>query len=180
VLNFSNIRRRRGFMAAAAAILMAGCSAPPRAPDGPPLPIIALPDLRTETPDRRYVMLRLPYGLIVSNMDYPETPPLYCLFCRDERRIVKTRDLAVFLAELERLPDRAVVDWIDKCTVPFCSEYGVNLDRELAAIRAVERRQRFQAVRSLEDDPRHAGFCYCEGGFTILDRPPDGPVRPAP
>lgn len=130
-------------------------------------PIIVLPDARDKSSPKKYVMLRIEYGLIISNGDVKSAPSYY-LFCRDEKRILKTHDVNVLLAELEKLPDRAAVDLIDKCTVPFYTQYGVNIAKQYKSVMDLLRRKRCKVVTSLEDDERHASFCYCEGGFTIL------------
>jgi hypothetical protein len=75
----------------------------------------------------------------------------------------------VFLTELEKLPDGTTIDKIAKCTVPFCTQWGVDIEKELVRINALYTKKKFSFVRSLDDDKRHATFCYCEGGFTILD-----------
>jgi hypothetical protein len=135
---------------------------------GNPIPIIVLPNIRDTTSPKRYVMLMLEYGLIISNAD-TNSAPSYYLFCRDDKRIMKTHDVDAFLAELEALPDGVTIDMVSKCTAPFYTQYGVNIDEQYNRISALLKRKRFKLVSSLEDDNRHASFCYCEGGFTILD-----------
>jgi len=134
-----------------------------------PMSIIALPDRRANVV-KEYVKLRLPYGIIVSNA-YTNSPPSYYIFSRDERKILKTEDVDVFLAELKDLPDGATVDRISKCTVGFYTQYGVKMDEQYRRITALLKRKRFKLVSSLEDDEKHASFCYCETGFTILEKP---------
>ncbi len=136
---------------------------------GEPIPIIVLPDARDKTALKRYVILKLPYGLIIHNGDYPDGAPLYCLFIRNQKRILKTQDVDSLLAELKKFPDGAKIDMISKCTIPFYTQYGVNIDEQYKAIMSLLKRKQFKLVSSLEDDERHASFCYCEGGFTILD-----------
>ena len=118
---------------------------------------------------QRVVGLQLDYGLIVSNGD-TNSAPSYYLFCRNEKRIVKTQDVNAFLAELDRLPDGATIDLVSKCTVPFYTQYGVSITNQYNSIMALLRRKRARLVTSLEDDIRHASFCYCGSRITILDR----------
>lgn len=137
---------------------------------GQPIPIILLADKYTK-PDipRRYVMLKIEYGMIISNIDVNNAPEYY-LFCRDQKRIFKTTDINEFLAELEKIPDGSRIDMVSKCSVPFNSNFGINIDAECAEIAELSERKKFTFVESLDDDPNHATFCYCENGFTILDR----------
>jgi hypothetical protein len=143
-----------------------------------PMSIIALPEKRGAASIKEYVKLQLPYGMIVSNAD-TNSPPSYYLFSRDMRTILKTHDVVVFLAELEKLPDGATLDMISKCTVPFYSKNGVNIDEQYKKITALLERKRFKLVSSLEDDAKHASFCYCETGFIILDKPRQSEQEPA-
>ena len=150
-----------------------------------PMSIIALPDRRAGGV-KDYVKLRLPYGIIVSNAD-TNSPASYYLFCRDKRTILKTEDVDVFLAKLKDLPDGATVDRISKCTVGFYTQYGVKIDEQYKRITALLKRKRFKLVSSLENDEKHASFCYCETGFTILKKPRESeqdestvPVKAAP
>jgi hypothetical protein len=147
---------------------------------GTPMPIIVQPDARdkTDTP-KQYVMLKLPYGLIIHNGDYPPGAPLFCLFDRDEKRILKTQNVNVLLTELKRIPDGATIDMVSKCTVAFYNQYGINIDEQYEKIASVLKKKRFKLVDSLEDDERHASFCYCEGGFTLLDEPKKSEQSPA-
>jgi hypothetical protein len=162
-------------------LALAGCST--IAPDrqtAAQMPIIAKPDARDKTgTPRQYVMLKLPYGLIIHNGDYPPGAPLFCLFDRDEKRIMKTQDVDVLHAELKKIPDGATVDMVSKCTVAFYNQYGINIDQQYEKISALLKQKRFKLVHSLEDDDRHASFCYCEGGFTILDEPKTSEPPPA-
>ncbi len=154
-------------------LALAGCTTPvPDLHTGALIPIIVPPDARgkSATP-KQYVMLKLPYGLIIHNGDYPPGAPLFCLFDRDKKRIMKTQDVNVLLAELKGIPDGATIDMVSKCTVAFYNQYGINIDEQYEKISALFKQKRFTLVRSLEDDVRHASFCYCEGGFTILDEP---------
>jgi len=154
-------------------LALAGCSAlSPDRQTAAPMPIIVKPDARdkTSTP-KQYVMLKLPYGLIIHNGDYPPGAPLFCLFDRDQKRIMKTQDVNVLLAELKKVPDGVTIDMVSKCTVAFYNQYGINIDEQYEKISALLEQKRFKLVQSLEDDDRHASFCYCEGGFTILDEP---------
>ena len=113
-------------------------------------------------------MLRLDYGLIISNGDTNGVPRYY-LFCRDQKRIAKTHDVQVFLSELEKIPDHSKIDMVSKCTVPFHTQYGVNIDKEHQQVIDMLKRKQCILIDSREDDERHASVCYCEGGFTILD-----------
>lgn len=137
--------------------------------EGKPMSIIALPAKPGSTTIESYVKLQLPYGLIISNAD-TKKPPSYYLFCRDNRTIVKTDDVDAFLAELERLPDGVTIDRVSKCTVGFYTQHGVKMDKEYERVSSLLKRKRFKLVSSLEEDPRHASFCYCETGFIILDK----------
>jgi len=149
--------------------LLAGCKhSVPMQQASDPLPIIVLPDVRNTSAPKRYVMLHLDYGLIISNGD-TKSAPSYYLFCRDEKRIVKTHDVQVFLSELQKIPDHSKIDMVSKCTVPFYTQYGVNIDKEYQQVMDLLKQKQCILIESLEDDERHASFCYCEGGFTILD-----------
>ena len=143
-----------------------------------PMSIIALPEKRGKTSIKEYVKLQLPYGMIVSNAD-TNSPPSYYLFSRDKRTILKTHDVVVFLAELEKLPDGVTIDMISKCTVPFYTPKGVNIDAQYKKITALLERKRLRLVSSLEDDAKHASFCYCETGFIILDKPMESEQSPS-
>jgi hypothetical protein len=143
-----------------------------------PMSIIALPDKRGKVSIKQYVKLQLPYGMIVSNAD-TNSPPSYYLFSRDKRTILKTHDVVAFLAELEKLPDGVTIDMISKCTVPFYTPKGVNIDAQYKKITALLERKRLRLVSSLEDDAKHASFCYCETGFIILDKPSQSEQPPA-
>jgi hypothetical protein len=143
-----------------------------------PMSIIALPEKRGEASIKQYVKLQLPYGMIVSNAD-TNSPPSYYLFSRNMRTILEARDVVVFLAELEKLPDGVTIDMISKCTVPFYIKNGVNIDEQYKQITALLERKRFKLVSSLEEDAKHASFCYCETGFIILDKPRHSEQEPA-
>lgn len=132
--------------------------------------IIAIPERKGSTTIREFVKLKLPYGMIVSNGDKKSAPEYY-LFYRDKKAILRSTDVDALLEKLEALPNGATIDIIGKCTVPFCTEYGVNIDEQCKKISALLDRKRFKIVSSLEDDERHASFCYCETGFMILDKP---------
>lgn len=135
--------------------------------DGP-LAIILLKDARHISSPERHVMLQLDYGLIISNAD-TNRPPAYYLFSRKERRRFRTENVNAFLLELSRIPDGRAVDMVSKCTVPFYTQYGAKMDAEYARVMSMLKKKQCILVNSLEEDPRHASFCYCETGFTILD-----------
>lgn len=137
--------------------------------DGPQMPIIVLPDVPLERFPNRYVMLRLEYGIIISNLDITKLPEYY-LFYRDDNKILKTKDVKVFIEELNKLPEECTIDNISKCTVPFYSQYGVNINKEWKLVKEIVDKKRFKMVYSQEDDSRHATFCYCERGFKILEK----------
>jgi len=139
------------------------------------MPIIALPEKLGSKTIKEYVTLRLPYGIIISNAD-TKSAPRYYLFSSKQKTILNTHDVGVFLAEVEKIPDGATIDMVSKCTVPFNTEYGVNIDEENKRVYALLERKRFRLVSSLEDDEKHASFCYCETGFTILDKPRESEV----
>ncbi len=142
-------------------------AAPQEEADGP-LPIVLLKGARHISSPERYVMLQFEYGLIISNAD-TNRPPAYYLFSRKEQRRFRTEDVDAFLSELSRIPDGRVVDMISKCTAPFYTQYGVKMDAEYARVMSMLKKKRFTLINSLDEDPRHASFCYCETGFTILD-----------
>jgi hypothetical protein len=124
-----------------------------------PFPII---ELVTQGPDgalKRHVMLHLDDGVIISNSDMNAVPS-YHLFCRDDKRILKTPGVNVWLAELEQLPDGTTIDKVAKCTVPFCTQYGVDIAKEQARIDAVYKKKKFSFVASFADDKRHARAVY--------------------
>ena len=108
----------------------------------PSLPIIKLVTQNADASSERHVMLQLDYGVIISNAD-TNLAPGYYLFCRDDRRILKTQDVNVFLAELEKLPDGTTIDKIAKCTVPFCTQWGVDIEKELVRINALYTKKKF-------------------------------------
>lgn len=153
----------------------------PAEQQGEPMSIIALPEKYGSETIGEYVKLRLPYGMIVSNGN-TNSAPRYCLFCRDKRTILNTTDVDVFLKGLEALPDEAVIDMVGKCTVPFYTKSGVDIDEQYKKISSLLERKRFKVVRSDDDDGRHVLFCYCMTGFIILDQPreseqtPDGDI----
>ena len=118
---------------------------------------------------QRVVGLQLDYGLIVSNGD-TNCAPRYYLFCRNEKRIVMTKNAKAFLAELDTLPDGATVDLVSKCTVPFYTQYGVGITNEYNSVITALHRKRARLVSSLEDDGRHTSFCYCGSRITILEK----------
>ena len=156
-----------------------GCVSPGRVGlNDEPMSIIALPEKWGSATIKDYVTLQLPYGIIVSNAD-TNSAPSYYLFSRNKRTILKTHDIDMFLAEVDKLPDGASIDMISKCTVPFHTQYGVNIDEQYKNISALLERKRFRLVTSLEDDERHASFCYCENGFIILEKPRQSEQTPA-
>ena len=141
-----------------------------------PMPIILLPPPRNSSVPRKHVMLYLNYGLIVDNED---KKPSYYLFSHNSKRIYKTHDVANFLRELNKIPEKSMIDMINKCTASFYEdgrgvrgggyEYGVNIKKEYAQIMKLLQRKKCVFVRSLDQDVRHASFCYCETGFQILE-----------
>jgi len=143
-----------------------------------PMSIIAIPEKWGSTAIKEYVTLQLPYGIIVSNAD-TNSAPSYYLFSRSRRTILKTHDVDVFLAEVDKLPDGVTIDMVSKCTVPFYTQYGVNIDEQYKKISALLERKRFRLVSCLGDDEKHASFCYCETGFIILDKPRQSAQSPA-
>ncbi|MDD2709850.1 MAG: hypothetical protein PHV34_17845 [Verrucomicrobiae bacterium] len=139
------------------------------------MPIIKLSGAHARVAANKYVMLKMDYGLIIDNGDKKYGADYY-LFLRNERRIVKTRNVRVFLTEIVKLPDGSEIDVIGKCTVPFYNEYGVKIDNEYARVMDLLRRKNCRLIGSFEEDKRHASFCYCGTGFTILDKYGSGPA----
>lgn len=156
-----------------AGIVVGGCQQQKVNSAGQPIPIILLADKYTKPNiPRRYVMLKIEYGMIITNTGADIKIPEYYLFCRDQKRIVKTTNADEFISELEKIPDGSRIDIISKCSVPFYinTDESVDISDQYRKIMDVLARKKCVLIESLDDDPNHIFFCYCETGYTILDR----------
>lgn len=135
-----------------------------------PLPIIMIPDARDESKPKQYVMLKLPYGIIIQNGTSIETKASYHFFDRDKKIIMKTLDVNKLISKLKNIPDKSKIDMISKCTIGFYNEYGANIDNYYKKLKNIFKQKKFNFIYSEKNDKRHASFCYCETGFMILEK----------
>lgn len=131
-----------------------------------PMPIIVLLDQYNKPATE--VMLKIDYGMIISNGDTSKKPDYY-LFFRKQKRTVKTQNFDKFLSEIKEIPDNSMIDMIGKCTVGFYTPYGVDIEKEYSQTMELLKKKNCILVESMEQDERHAMFCYCLQDFEILE-----------
>lgn len=147
-------------------ILVTACHTPNTTliyPQKSPMTIIQLSERAHETAETRSVhnvKLKLPYGYIIDNQKN-QPYPTYYLFSRDERQILKTTDFDTFLNAVKRLPVGSFIDQIGKCTTPFNSPYGHNIQENLRSFEIQLKLRNLQRVIAQEYHPDHISFCNC-------------------